>query len=302
MRRHNELRMPGVRSGFTLIELLVVIAIIAVLIALLLPAVQQAREAARRTECRNKLKQLGLAIHNYHDSFGTVPPGWVGVTAGQPDVSGVNGWGWASKLLPELDQSPLYNQINFQTQVGSTANAAVRTTVLPVLLCPSDVSLQRWNIPASGTSTPLADVAGASYAGVFGKDEVDFCNGLAPGVPCISDGMFFLNSKVRFADVTDGLSSTLVVGERQTRAGNGWLYTWAGVVGGGDNPICRILGDTDVVPNNSLVRMDEFASYHTGGAQFVLGDGAVRFISTNIDLKIYRNLSSRNAGDVVGEF
>jgi hypothetical protein len=142
----------------------------------------------------------------------------------------------------------------------------------------------------------------ASYAGVFGKDEVDFCNVLAPGVPCISDGLFFLNSRVRFADVTDGLSNTLAVGERMTRSANGWLYTWAGVVSGGDNPICRFLGDTDVTPNHSQVRMDEFASYHAGGAQFVLGDGSVRFISTNIDLGVYRNLASRAAGDVVGEF
>jgi prepilin-type N-terminal cleavage/methylation domain-containing protein len=297
--------MPSPRSrrpAFTLIELLVVIAIIAILIALLLTAVQQAREAARRTQCRNNLKQLGLAVHNYHDNFGTVPPGWVGVTSGQPDVSGINGWGWASKLLPEMDQSPLYNQINFNLQVGAPANATARTTAVPAFLCPSDVSQQRWSIPAVGTTTPLAEVAGASYAGVFGKDEVDFCTGLAPGIPCSSNGMFYLNSKVRFADVTDGLSSTLVVGERQTRASAAWLYTWTGVVAGGDNPICRILGDTDVVPNHSLIRMDEFASYHTGGAQFALGDGAVRFISTNIDLNVYRNLSSRNAGDIVGEF
>src|SRR5882757_5475096 len=105
--------MRHVRSrAFTLIELLVVIAIIAVLIALLLPAVQMAREAARRTQCRNHLKQIGVALHNYHDTFLTLPPGWIGVTAGQPDVSGVNGWGWASRLLPQLDQGPLYNLID----------------------------------------------------------------------------------------------------------------------------------------------------------------------------------------------
>jgi hypothetical protein len=204
--------------------------------------------------------------------------------------------------LPELDQGPLFNQLNVNVQVGAPANAMVRTTSIAVLLCPSDVSLQRWTIPAVGTTTALADLAGASYAGVFGKDEVDDCNGLAPGIPCISDGVFFLNSRVRFADVTDGLSNTLVIGERQTRSSDGWLYTWTGVVSGADNPICRFLGDTDVVPNHSLVRMDEFASYHTGGAQFSLGDGAVRFISTNINLQVYRNLSSRNGGDAVGEF
>lgn len=290
------------RRGFTLIELLVSIAIIAVLIALLLPAVQQAREAARRTQCRNNLKQIGLALHNYHDNFQTLPPGWIGVTSGQPDVSGINGWSWAARLLPQLDQGPLSNSINFNLQVGSASNAIPRTTPLPVYRCPSDVGPDKWTIPVVNTTTPLADLASATYAGVFGKDEVDNCNTLASGVPCNSDGLFFLNSRVRFADVTDGLSNTLAVGERMTRSANGWLYTWAGVVSGGDNPICRFLGDTDVTPNNSLVRMDEFASYHTGGAQFVLGDGAVRFISTNIDLGVYRNLASRAAGDVVSEF
>ncbi|MBM4076801.1 MAG: DUF1559 domain-containing protein, partial [Planctomycetes bacterium] len=99
--------------GFTLIELLVVIAIIAVLISLLLPAVQQAREAARRTQCRNNLKQIGLALHNYHDSFTAIPPGWIGVTANVPDIEGTNGFSWAVFLLPSMDQGNLYNRINF---------------------------------------------------------------------------------------------------------------------------------------------------------------------------------------------
>ena len=115
--------------GFTLIELLVVIAIIAVLIALLLPAVQQAREAARRTQCKNNLKQIGLAIHNYHDAFNLVPPGWVGVTMGQPDVSGINGWGWASRLLPQIDQAPLRNLINDNLQGGNGVSVGIGVPV-----------------------------------------------------------------------------------------------------------------------------------------------------------------------------
>lgn len=288
--------------GFTLIELLVVIAIIAVLIALLLPAVQQARESARRTQCRNNLKQIGLALHNYHDNFQTLPPGWIGVTSGQPDVSGNNGWSFFARMLPQIDQGPLYNQINFNLPAGDVSNATIRTTTLPAFRCPSDVGPDKWTIPKVGTTNPLADVAAATYAGVFGKDEVDNCNGLAPGSPCTSDGVFYLNSRTRFADITDGLSNTLLVGERATHQSNGWLYTWAGVISGGDNPICRFLGDTDVTPNGNNVRMDEFASYHVGGAHFVLGDGTVRFIKTNIDLNVYRNLSSRSAGDIVGDF
>ncbi len=228
-------RMVSRRSGFTLVELLVVIAIIAVLIALLLPAVQQAREAARRTQCRSNLKQIGLALHNYHDTSNMQPPGWIGVTGGQPDVNGINGWGWAAKLLPQLDQAPLYGSLNFLVKVGDPANAAGRVKPLADYRCASDVGPDRWTINAAGTTTPLADVAAASYAAVFRKDEVDNCDGLAVGFPCSSDGAFFLNSRVGFRDVTDGLSNTLMVGEHQTRQSAGWLYTWAGVIAGGTN-------------------------------------------------------------------
>lgn len=300
-RVRNKFAKPAV-NGFTLIELLVVISIIAVLIALLLPAVQQAREAARRTQCRNNLKQLGLALHNYHDSSLCLPPGWIGITSGQPDIAGSNGWSWAARLLPQLDQSPLFNTMNFNEKVGNAVNAVPRTALLAVFRCPSDIGPGKWTITSSGTTNPLAEVAAASYSGVFGKDEVDYCNALAPGASCISDGAFFLNSHIKFSDVTNGLSNTIVIGERLTRSKDDWQFTWTGVIAGGENPICRILGDTDITPNRDLVRMDEFASYHAGGAQFVLGDGAVRFISSNIDLGVYRSLASRAAGDATGEF
>lgn len=290
------------RKAFTLIELLVVIAIIAVLIALLLPAVQQAREAARRSQCKNNLKQIGLALHNYHDAFQTLPPGWIGITSGQPDVNGINGWSWASKLLPQMDQAALYGTINFNSQVGSATNSVPRTTVLSVFRCPSDVVPEKWTIVAATGSAPLAEVASASYSGVFGKDELDLCEGLAAGTPCTSDGAFFLNSRTRFSDVSDGLSTTILVGERVSLSSSDWLYTWTGVVAGGKEAIERVLGDTDVTPNRDLIHMDEFASYHTGGAHFVLGDGAVRFISTSINLSVYRALASRASGEVVSEF
>jgi hypothetical protein len=205
-------------------------------------------------------------------------------------------------LLPQLDQAPLYNTLNFDVQVGSAANAIPRTTVLTVFRCPSDVGPDKWTIPAAGTSNPLVDLASASYSGVFGKVEMDLCDGLAVGTPCFSDGLFFLNSRVRFADVTDGLSHTVMVGERYTQSSSGWHYTWTGVIAGGETPIVRILGDTDGVPDPNLIEIDEFASYHTGGAHFVLGDGTVRFLSANIDLDVYRNLASRAAGDIVGDF
>lgn len=298
----NRRTMQRTRNGFTLIELLVVIAIIAVLIGLLLPAVQQAREAARRSQCRNNLKQIGLALHSYHDSNNALPPGWFGITAAQPDVNGLNGWSWSARILPQLEGSPFFKTLNFNVKVGDPMNATARLTVLPYFRCPSDLAPERWTINAAGTATPMTDVAGASYAGVFGKDEVDDCDGLGPGSPCSSDGAFFLNSAVRFAQVRDGLSTTLMVGEHQTRPASGWYYTWSGVIAGGDRAIVRILGDTDVTPNHDDLHLDEFASYHNGGCHFTMGDGSVHFVANTVNLSVYRNLSSRAGNDVVNEF
>src|SRR5579871_6659577 len=157
--------MQTKRKGFTLIELLVVIAIIAVLMALLLPAVQQAREAARRSQCKNNLKQVGLALHNYHEIANMLPPGWVGITAGAPDIHGLNGWGWASKILPLLDQSTAYNQINFSVDVSNAANNAMRLTTFPVFRCPSDPQPDTWTIYDQSSGTPIngVDLAIANY-------------------------------------------------------------------------------------------------------------------------------------------
>ena len=122
------------------------------------------------------------------------------------------------------------------------------------------------------------------------------------GLPRSSDGAFFLNSRVPFAQVRDGLSTTLMVGEHQSRPTSGWLYSWVGVVAGGDQAIVRRLGDTDVVPNHDDLRLDEFASHHSRGCRFAMADGSVHFVSGNIDLSISRNLSSRNGNDVVTDF
>ncbi|MDA1018220.1 MAG: DUF1559 domain-containing protein [Planctomycetota bacterium] len=285
--------------GFTLIELLVVIGIIAVLVALLLPAVQQAREAARRSHCKNNLKQIGTALHNYHDRHSAFPPGWIGVRNRQPFVAGNSGWGWAAMILPDVEERNLYNRINFNRSVLDAVNLPIRTEPLSVYRCPSDTGPQVWDINTDGTNTPLATIATSNYVACFGTDEIDDCNNYPLGAACRSNGVFFHNSYVRMRDITDGTNHTFLGGERSSELS---LSTWLGAVPGGDEPYARILGVGDHPPNFPAAHPEDFSSGHVGGAQFVFGDAHVQFISENIDERIYRALCTRNGGDVLGEF
>lgn len=292
------------RTGFTLIELLVVIAIIAILIALLLPAVQQAREAARRTQCRNNLKQIGLAVHNYHDVYGMIPPGWIGVDlmSGEPQVEGANGWSWASKLLPYLDQMPLYNQINFRLTVQDPLNQTPRLSPLSVFICPSDQNTSKKFMLKDGMGADICELSLSNYPGMFGDGDIDACEGQPAPFICSGTGMFFHNSAIRFSQVSDGLTNTLMVGERKTKAKDDWYSTWNGVVLDGEEASVRVVGTTDHTPNNPANHFDDFSSYHVGGAIFALGDGSVRFIGENLDHTLYQHLATKSGGEVVGEF
>jgi prepilin-type N-terminal cleavage/methylation domain-containing protein len=288
--------------GFTLIELLVVIAIIAVLIALLLPAVQQAREAARRTQCRSSLKQIGLALHNYLDTATSLPPGWIGVNAvGQPDVNGGNGWGWASRILPQMDQTPLFQSINFSLPLMDAAHATIRTRMLPIYRCPSDAGPDIFTMTDS-SNNPLTQLGTANYVGSFGTSDIDNCVGQPAPFRCAGEGGLSHNSCVRLSEFTDGTSNTYIAGEHRSNQQLGWHSTWAGVVPGGSDAIVRILGTADHTPNNPLNHIDDFSSFHVGGAHFVMGDGSVRFISTNISATVFMGLATRNGGEITGEF
>ncbi len=289
------------RRGFTLIELLVVIAIVAVLIALLLPAVQQAREAARRSQCQNNLKQIGLALQTYHDSSLRFPQGWIGVTGNQPDVSGLNGWGWASKLLHRIEQPALYHAINFKLSVSNAANTASALRTLPVFRCPSDSSAETWVLKNSA-GMPVATLATANYVGNFGTDGLDACLSFTPGMTCQGDGVLMHNQTIRLAEIRDGTSTTLMVGERKTRADLDWHSTWAGVVAGGDEFLQRVLGVTDHVPNSPAAHFDDFSSSHATGSFFLLADGHVKLITSNIDENVYKKLATRAGNEPVGEF
>lgn len=290
------------RRGFTLIELLVVIAIIAILIALLLPAVQQAREAARRTQTRSNMKQIGIALHGYHEKYNTLPSGWIGVTNGQPDVEGLNGWGWGAMLLPELDQGPLYDRLDFHQSPTAAANAIARQTALTVFRSPSDPSNDLWDLDDEDTGSLLTTLPTANFIGNWGTQELHDCEGLAVGTACVSDGVFFHNSSVKIRDITDGASNTFFVGQRKTDAAQGWHSTWVGVIAGGEEAFARILGVTDHNPNSPHSHLEDFSSNHTGGVHFLFGDGRVRFISENIHLDIYQALSTRSNQEVVGEY
>ncbi|MEI8018387.1 MAG: DUF1559 domain-containing protein [Schlesneria sp.] len=201
------------RRAFTLIELLVVIAIIAILIALLLPAVQQAREAARRTQCRNNLKQLGLALHNYESSLQTFPPNLV--PGGNYNYSGGN-WGVLAYLSPYLDQTPIYNLMNLNAptyaatspyNIADPNNALAASYVIPMFLCPSDKAR------SLGGDYGVASLGPSNYCANQGSGTNVLTGGTINGSPYNADGVMFANSKIRIADITDGTSNTACMSE-----------------------------------------------------------------------------------------
>jgi len=286
------------RRAFTLVELLVVVAIIGVLVALLLPAVQVAREAARASQCKNNLKQIGLATHQYHDLMGRLPAGWI---ANRPE--GVPGWGWASALLPYLDQRNLDEGLIQRSQpIASPANQKARETTVPTMLCGSDARPKVFTIFGGAEAgdeeafavnvdagTPLFPIARSNYVGVFGVSEIE-------EAPAAGEGAYFFQSHTRFAQIVDGLSNTFLAGERGTKQGNS---VWAGVIEGANEAMVRVVGIGDHVPNDPHHHFDDFASFHPGGVHFLYGDGSVQRINNTIDLAVYQALCTIAGGEAV---
>ncbi|MDZ4687282.1 MAG: DUF1559 domain-containing protein [Planctomycetaceae bacterium] len=333
-------RTPSIhRRGWTWVELVAVLAVIALILAVGLPAVQQNRENARRSQCRNNLKQLGLALHNYHDSSRLFPPGYV------LDVNGKYlGWNWAVLCLPYIDASPLYNQLyrHFDGGLQTSPNVADFAAPYSAFRCPTDFGSEHLaHILVCNTNVVDGIVAKATldvpdlyrrsnYFGMAGylQDEAGGIAFDASGEPPAKEplvnagslgdigstfsvghrycdpanfrSVFGQNSWTKITDIKDGLSNTLIVGERYTpkneqpgAVGHG---TWVGV------PDCSTaaglamaLGDTAVKINagaKSRAETTGFGSVHTGGSHFLFADGAVKFLSETMDMAVYRDLST----------
>ena len=296
------------RKGFTLVELLVVIAIIGILIALLLPAVQAAREAARRMSCSNNLKQIGLALHMYHDTNKCLPPGWIAFdpSSGLPHWFGEPGWGWAARILPFMEQKAVYESlVHLDLPITDSNNAEARLTEIPTFLCPSDAGEGTFMLEGggpyvgSGSFSPV-ELAVGNYLGVFGTlDFHDVC----PSGDCDGGGPLIFRRPVRFRDITDGLSQTLLVGERSRKLAPG---TWLGMVTGGQHAPARIVGVATYPPNSEVEEeqyFHNFSSRHPSGTHFLSADGSVKLIAETIDEKTYHGLCTRSGNEVIrGEY
>lgn len=351
------------RPGFTLIELLVVIAIIATLIALLLPAVQQAREAARRSQCKNHLKQLGVALHNYHDTHSCFPAGYYsyGTSNGSgpawaaidPDTwDAAPGWTWGTMILPFMDQAVLYNALDLNRPCWDPVNLSATQTKLPAFLCPTSSGGDEPFLVQDASGSPL--VKGGSqllfgrshYVASHGQESCwGECGSSTTGIVFtniytkttktvtingdaskVADGPFFRNSRTRISDVTDGTSNTIFLGEHSSKLSD---KTWVGVVPGafthprfttpenGPDAAATLAlihagpsgGELDITGfpiihpvNFPTYHVGQMYSEHTGGGHICMGDGSVRFVSENIDLLLWAELSSINEGEVTGEF
>lgn len=353
------------RSGFTLVELLVVIAIIGILIGMLLPAVQQVREAARRVTCANNMRQLGLAMHNYESALGHFPPGFTSTPSRDGTApSGVHidpttwnaapGWGWGAHLLPFIEGNNIHDQIDFESPIWDSSHRDIIQSQLPVLLCPSSsgdqdpftvvdesnapyspdgvasIVLGRSNYVAShGQESAWGSEAGADRSGEVFTNIYSFTTksvSINGDVSRVADGPFYRNSKTTMAEVRDGTTNSIFLGEHSSRLSD---KTWVGVVPGAtvhpkfsspengpDGAATLVLyhmgpsgGELDITGfpiihpvNFPTFHVGQMFAEHPGGGNVCMGDGSVQFISETVGLLTWAELSSIDEGEVIGEW
>lgn len=326
------LRPPrSIRRAFTLVELLVVIAIIGVLVALLLPAVQAAREAARRMNCQNNVKQIGLALHNHHDVYNTFPAGGItnGTCCGTESAAT-----WTIFILPYLEQSNLYERYDFSRTNENAANAFVRTQYVKTYSCPTDPMIKQLLAPASGPGANLNYMTGSYRAMAGVTDGLSWFDAeCGRNSPLNQRGILHSMSdpasppafpsgytappygKERIANITDGTSNTLMVGEYYTgpkstpRRTTFWAYTYTSFNQSevvlppqsrqlfADFNRCDSFSGSSVGGNNPCKR--SWGSYHPNSINFANGDGSIRTISTNIDMIVFAALGTMGNGETV---
>jgi len=277
-----------------------VIAIIGTLVGLLLPAVQSAREAARRAQCTNNLKQTGLALQNYHEARRQLPEGWLADSTVASGAAGV-GWGWASRILPYVEEDATSRSIDLKTPIVS-GSTTVLGKVIPGFLCPSDVAggSPTFNIgtlggacdhtkPDANPSSPATMVTRTNYVGMFGTND-------AEAEAFSGNGMFYANSRMPFRHVTDGLSKTIMVGERDSSIGGS---LWIGMFEGKCEAIVRVVAIGDHPPNGNpaMRHFEDLMSRHPAGANVVFADGHCDFIAESIDVNVYQALCTRKGGE-----
>jgi len=277
------------RRAFTLVELLVVIAIIGILVSLTLPAVQEARESARRVQCQNNFKQWGLAMHMYHDAQKRLPIG-VDANVSQPLGTGMQ-WTFRARLLPYMEANNTYNNIDFKNYpycFNASAAAGINN--------PSDDSLVFYHCPSDPLQKGIyPDYGGAAY---ICTEYMGVSSGASDQYPY--DGTFYVNSKVKFADFSDGLSNTAVMGERGIPKDLFWGWATCGATSY-DVYLSMQYGFAKGKPNVTP-DLAHFWSYHRGGAQFVFGDGSVRMVRYNTSYNILVGICTIKGQEALGDF
>lgn len=287
-------------AGLTILELLVVLSIVGILAAVLLPALGAARETTRRAQCVEHLREIGIAMHNHHNAQKHLPAGW------QFDEAGESATGWAVSLLPHLGQTSLAERVDTTRSVDDARHDLARSTSLEFMLCPSDIAersfvlygesendsewLGSGAMPPVASSPPVAlcELPTANYVGVFGTIQAD------DTIPApLGDGTFLENRRTRFRDFQRGLSHTAIVGERTMAQ---VPSTWLGVRLAGEDAAFRLVGSVLEGINHPLADEGDFSSRHPGGANFLWGDGHVRFVTEQIDLSEYHRSAQLRRG------